>query len=420
LQRRELASDEEEVITLEDTTYVMAELGVGEHVFTLRACNEYTCSVWSNEQRITIAPDAPDEAPVLTVSEPDADGNIEFTWSEVPNASEYVIELSDDEDFRNARVHTETKPAMTLQRREPGIVYMRVSGANSGGDGPWSSVEKLAILPDAPAWIEQKLIQETGSVQVTWGSAGAGLTYLVEMIVNEEVSAAKEVFRGGATSHEMPVPGEASELRFRVQALHGGSESAWVAGQLISVGTAPLPPTLEAPTIDDRSTVRLHWNAIPGVAHYILEAARTEDFQDTHSSIPINDTEILFHAPTSGKYWFRVKSATKTRAGSPGKPVSITVARPSPPLLWPVDPVKASQPFEVAWTGTPGIVYYEVQDSTTIDFLTVHTHSTRVFHPAQKVAMEGRPAGRVYFRARAIDDQNEASVWSDNLAVEVN
>jgi hypothetical protein len=246
------------------------------------------------------------------------------------------------------------------------------------------------------------------------------MEYLVELIMNEELSSAREVYRGGATAHEMPVPAEASELRFRVKARHSGSESVWVTGQLLSAGAAPVPPTLEPPTMDARSTVRLHWNAIPGVAHYILEAARAEDFQDTHSSTPINDTEILFHAPTSGKYWFRVKSATKTRAGSPGKPVSITVARPSPPLLWPVDPVKASQPFEVAWKGMPGCVYYEIQDSSTADFLTVHTHSTRVFHPAQKVAVEGHPAGRVYFRVRAIDDQNEASMWSDPLVVEVN
>src|SRR5207237_724922 len=96
-----------------------------------------------------------------------------------------------------------------------------------------------------------------------------------------------------------------------------------------------------------------------GALHYILEASQDETFATVHSSTPINDTEIMFHPPTSGRYFFRIKAANKTMTGKPSSPVAINVERPSPPMLWPIDPVKAHESFEVAWKGMPGTVYYE-------------------------------------------------------------
>jgi hypothetical protein len=95
------------------------------------------------------------------------------------------------------------------------------------------------------------------------------------------------------------------------------------------------------------------------------------------------------------------------------------VQRPSPPTLWPIDPIKANQSFEVAWKGMPGTVYYELQVSTDPAFAPHLTQTSRIFHPAQKLTTAGQPAGKVYLRVRAIDGQNQASVWSKDLTVEV-
>jgi hypothetical protein len=35
------------------------------------------------------------------------------------------------------------------------------------------------------------------------------------------------------------------------------------------------------------------------------------------------------------------------------------------------------------------------------------------------LSVSGQPGGRVYLRVRSVDDQNEASLWSDPLAVDV-
>jgi hypothetical protein len=261
-------------------------------------------------------------------------------------------------------------------------------------------------------------VNESGEhIVVTWGAVGRS-DYVVEMAVDQAPEFA-EVYRGDSTSFEMDVPQDADAIRFRVRADLPGAQSAWWTGEAVQIKSGPAVPAIDAPSIDDKSTIRLHWQPVPGAIHYILEASREESFANTHSSTPIDDTEILFHAPTSGMYWFRIKAASKTRTSKPSNPVAINVKRPSPPKLWPIDPVKAHQAFEAAWKGAPGSVYYELQTSGDASFPTSSTQTNRVFHPAQKLSVPGQPGGRVYLRVRSVDDQNEASLWSDPLAVDV-
>ncbi len=105
--------------------------------------------------------------------------------------------------------------------------------------------------------------------------------------------------------------------------------------------------------------------------------------------------------------------------GAPGDAVRVQVLRPAAPRLWPLDPVQAGAPFTLAWTGVPNCAYYELQESTSAAFDPGATKTTRIFHPGQKVTLPGRPAGRLYFRVKAVDQDNQASAWSDPLAVEV-
>ena len=417
LQRVEADRSEEEIIDVSDTNYLVPDLEPGNYSYAVRACNDYICSEWSNTQFIAVAVQAPSEAPVLEMEGPDADGGVRLSWSEVDDATEYVLELSDQADFVNARLQTQTNTFVDLQRREPGPLFIRVCGANSGGDGPWSNPVSSTVAPNAPEWLDAKVTEGVENITVTWGAVGRA-SYRLEMAADNSPEF-REVYSGEHTSFEMLTPADAEALRFRVRADISGAQSAWWTGDAVMLSTTPPAPFLEKPTIDDKSTVRLRWQPVNGAIHYILEAAREESFATTHSSTPINDTEILFHAPTSGTYWFRIKAANKSQVSKPSASVSIKVERPHPPMLWPVDPVKANQAFEVAWKGMPNCVYYELQVSNDPAFPNSTTETNRVIHPAQKLTIPGQPEGRVYLRVRSIDDSNIASLWSDTLGVDV-
>jgi hypothetical protein len=133
----------------------------------------------------------------------------------------------------------------------------------------------------------------------------------------------------------------------------------------------------------------------------------------------VEGTRITFHPPAKGRYWFRVRACLGVQQGPPSNSAAIMVRRPSAPRLWPLDPVGADTVFEVAWAGVPGSVYYELHESPTPDFEPERVRATRIYHPSQKVALPGRPTGRYYYRVKAVDEQDESSMWSETLVVEI-
>ncbi len=420
LEETERESDEAQVITLEDSIYQVTDQEVGEYVYRVRACHDFGCSEWSNEQLVIVTPERPSEAPVLTVEGPDTDNTIHLTWTEVESATEYVVAVGEDSDFRRAHVLTPTGCALDLPRREPGVLYFRVSGANVGGQGPWSASEKVAIVPRAPGWIEATLSVDEKRIVLSWGTAGGHVTYCLEMVTGTgETTTASEVYRGPDTQFEIEPPGGVDAVSFRVRADLSGVQSQWQESDRIPLHPPPTTPVLEKPEINERSEVRLRWEGVAEATHYVIEVSRDKNFADVLSAIPTDEPVVKFHPPGSGRYWFRVKACHRTRQSAPSNRVAIQVARPAPPHLWPVDPVRENSPYEITWKGMPGCSYYEAQESASSTFEPGETEMVRIQHPGQKLERAGRAKGRYYYRVKAFDEQFRASLWSDVLVVEV-
>ncbi len=420
LQQVSRDSGEESIISLTDTLYTLPELGVGQFVFRVRACNDYACSEWSNEQMLAIAPPAPASAPELSIEGPDTLQMIHLQWSAVPGADEYIIETADDSGFRNARVHVEADTTMEIARREPGMLFVRVCGSNSSGQGPWSNVSTITIAPGMPGWMETTLTEGGRRLAVSWGSVGGRVAYCVEMLdPAREEAGGVTVYQGGDTQFEMARPSGLDAVQFRVRAEVSGVPGAWQSGDVLILRAAPGAPVLVDHALEKPHAVHLGWGPVSGATHYVLEVARDEAFVDTVATIPLNETAITYNAPTSGRFWFRVKAADRTQVGQPSQPVSVQVSRPAPPTLWGPGPVKAAIPFEITWHGLPGCVYYELQESASPEFTSLTMGTQRIFHPVQKFEMGPHEAGRYYFRVRSVDDQGEYSLWSDALSVDI-
>jgi hypothetical protein len=419
LEESERERDTTEIIKLEETRYQVEDQETGEYVYRVRACHDFGCSEWSNEQLAIVAPPPPDETPTLTVAGPDDDHVVRLTWTEVPRAAEYRVEISEDEEFHHARIQNLAERELTLIRQEPGQLFFRVCGSNAGGRGPWSSAGRIAVEPDKPAWLEAKLIADQ-RVALTWGAVGGRATYVVEMRSGSGRGASyDEVYRGVDMQHEMPLPPKADTLTFRVRAELPGVGSEWQESAPLTVVTDELAaPRLAPPESDHTGATKLQWSAVEGATHYLLEASRERGFGDLATS-KVEGTRITFHPPAKGRYWFRVRACLGVQQGPPSNSVAIMARRPSAPRLWPLDPVRADTMYEIAWAGVPGSVYYELQESPTPEFKPEGVRATRIFHPSQKIALTGRSAGRYYYRVKAVDEQDEASLWSETLVVEV-
>ncbi len=412
---------EPEVIELEDTIYHITGQPVGQYHYRVRACNESTQSGWSNQEMALVVPVAPSEAPALTLEGPDEDGLVSLSWTEIPSADEYLIETSDTPSFDSARVYTQAHCTLDLTRREPGAYYFRICGVNRGGDGPWSNVEQFAIVPGAPDWIEAQAAGSGSEVAVTWGAVGGPVDYLLELTTDD--ADYREVYRGGETHFELANLPAAASLRFRVRSELPGVCSGWATGQSIKIKAgAGDAPTLSPPDVGDTGEIELRWSAAADATGYLLEVSRDEDFADFRT-FEFKKLGVNFRPPAAGQYWFRVRARIEkdgqAKEGAYSETLTIQVKRPAAPRLWPLDPVRPDTPYEVTWTGVPGCVYYELQESGHDAFRPRQTSTMRIFHPAQKVALPGREAGKVYYRVRAADQDDQSSVWSNVLAVEI-
>lgn len=410
------AGGELRLIRLEKATYEASGQPVGTYTFRVRACHEHGCSAWSNEQVVSIAPQPPAEAPTLTLEGPDAHHVIRLTWTEVAEAEEYRVEVSERADFEHARLYTKPQRSLEFVRREPGAVYVRVCAANNGGEGPWSEAAHVLIAPAPPAWIEANLSADGHHATLAWGAVSGRASYRLEM--NSGEGAYREVYRGEATQHTLAVPAEADVLRFRVCAEVGGAVSEWTESEPLPLRPAPPAPTLEPPEIAESGEVRLRWGAVAGADSYKLEVARDKDFVDVRG-VETRQTSVTIHPPTSGQYWFRVRACHRQRCGEHSNVVSVQVRRPAAPQLWPLDAVKAHTPFEIAWRGVPDCAYYELQESPDMEFRPERVNTVRIFHPQQKHRVEGKAAGVYYYRVKAVDAHHQASLWSNTLVVEV-
>lgn len=417
--RGRAADREPQVIRVEDTIYHVEDQDVGEYVYRLRACHEFGSSAWSAEQIAVISPRPPAEAPELTLDGPDEEGMVHLSWTEVPRALEYVVEASEDETFENARVYPAEGTTLELPRREPGLLTVRVAASNDGGEGPWSNVERCELDPPAPEWIEARA-GEPGHAAVAWAAVGGRAQYRLEMRSGSD-EGYEEIVTGRETQHEVPLPEDAQQARFRVRAEVRGVHSPWIESEPLRLEDAPPPPLIEPLEIDDRGLIHLRWTPVVGAESYRVEVAQDEAFEKVRS-VDRTAPGIDFRPPARGRYWFRVRACRgkgdDAVCGAPSDAISTQVGSAGGPRLWPLDPLAAGEPFTVTWAGLPSCAYYELQESTDAAFAT-DSQTTRVLHPGQKLAIDGRPAGRYYFRVKAVSDEQDSSQWSNTIAVDV-
>lgn len=418
-------SDAEPVIIKvgNDTDCAISQQPVGEYVYRIRACHDHGCSPWSNEQFVVVAPEAPDEAPDLTLDGPDEEHVIRLTWTEVAEADEYLVEIASDPDFAAVRELVVEDTSLALIRREPGALFVRVCGANAGGEGPWSNVESLSLEPPAPDWIEATLDEDGQKVLISWAAVGGSVNYEVEMargFAGDAVFAS--IYADAGTQTAIPIPEDAAHVRFRVRTHTPGVNSPWVESGLLRIKSGPAAPLLKQPTMTQQGEFLLNWEAGEEVEHYLLEVSEDETFGKVRS-IQVDEPHIRFRPPARGKYWFRVRVVTGDDApahhGDPSNIVHAAVWRPVAPRLWPHDPVPAEQNFQISWAGVPDCTYYEIQGSADPDFPPEKTRTVRVFHPEQKKLIKGMDQGAYHFRVKAVTAEGESSPWSATITVNI-
>jgi hypothetical protein len=192
--------------------------------------------------------------PVLNepVSGPEP-AHFSLLWSEVPGATSYTVEESEDSRFSGGRVAWESRsvpdtvPSSVIERGGdcPRTLYFRVRGNRAGVRGPWSNTRRLKIRPgpfescervevDPP---ELRIFQLQGTQRLTleWSVPSPGVDGIdLEMSGEPGFASAQQLIAGAHPTPPGPQSFSVWPLRgitsyFRIGVRRGGVLSPWSA-----------------------------------------------------------------------------------------------------------------------------------------------------------------------------------------------
>jgi Leucine-rich repeat (LRR) protein len=146
-------------------------------VFTQADTGVYVCRItnplgqaltlWSRAVRVGfIVPPVPSVRPTLLSPIAGAQNvpvtNTRLTWTAVPEATRYEVQLSTDASMTNPAAFVTTATVHSTEAQASGLPYFtphywRVRGVNEGGSGPWSELRTFTTLQLGAVWSAQSL-----------------------------------------------------------------------------------------------------------------------------------------------------------------------------------------------------------------------------------------------------------------------
>lgn len=175
--------------------------------------------------------------------------SIDLSWSTVPNATEYEIEVNESTIIQVGAGNT-----FTLTNLQPGSLYrLRIRAKNATSIGNWNS--KLSVITplEIPTNLTAQITSNT-EILVSWGAVEGATNYLLE-INGEEICVT-------GTSYIQSGYYDNTQYIYRIKAMSSITDSKWSPKQSVITWQAELPAvcmTLEnqKTTIDDSNLFSL-------------------------------------------------------------------------------------------------------------------------------------------------------------------
>ena len=406
-------------------SYTPPALADGVYFWRVRAVNAAgVAGAWSLVWRITVDSDGPD-APRLNLPKDAAglnDSTPRFTWSLVPGAVEYQLQISTGETF-GSLLHDRTgltAPNYTLPDGSAlghGRFFWRVRARDARNVwGAWSDPNTFTItIHKAPA---DGIATTNTRPTFRWAPTGSNVMYTIRVANNPSFS--NPVVDNQMTPQTSFRP--ASPLPFdtyywQVSADDGATwMPAWTI--VITPGPPGRPGLMSPPNraLSNQTTHTLIWDAARNGHAYQVQLAGNRRF-DSPIVDAITDVGILRHttpALPDGQYFWRVRALNEAGAPGPWSVVRILTIDTVPPAApSPTAPANGAQvtnrrlTFE--WGKVAEAYRYEIQLDTSAGF---GQPPIDVGRRTRYQTPETLAQATYYWHVRAYDRAGNASAWS--------
>jgi hypothetical protein len=318
-----------------------------------------------------------------------AGGNPTFSWTPVPGATKYRVQVSQsslfDTTVSGASLDTYNTHFTPVTALPTGVLYWRVAPTDGGsGVGSYTSGSFTRVWADAPVVTSPAdgatLTYPDDPLLFTWDPLSGAQKYRIE--IDDEINFINPTFGTTTnTSYTLTDP-QTNEQTFywRVQGQSGSVVSPWSEPRSYHVEW-PEKPVLTSPAVGATVTdVVLQWSPVAGAASYQLQARPNPDFTN---NITLNVDVVKgtrYSPPTTlanGSYFWRVrardtKSSPNLGAWSSdigGLPAQFTRAwNDRPTLLTPADEDMYVTVPTFSWTPVPHASHYELWIGTDSNF----------------------------------------------------
>lgn len=355
---------------------------------------------------------------------------VTFVWTAVEDATKYRVFVSIDSS--EPQVIGVTDEAELTRSLPPGIVIWRVEAVfeecpSTFSDRVTFTVEQSQNCSDEGTELVAPVdgaTNVTSPVDFVWSPVSGAVKYVLVVQVNDGAPTPIAVTSDTNVTHEMPPgiihwhvvtffsgckPVESDEFRFTIARTQECENRK---------------PILLLPSDDSRalpSPVDFQWTAVPNATNYLLWARQG----DGDPSIIATTTEPSAQVELAqGRYEYFVEAhfeecpPTHSGRGEFVVTAPIPCGKPLQPQAQVVGQALSNTKYRLRWTPLPNVQFYEVQESTSLDFSNATTLTTGLPVMGFVHEVNGAPVQYLY-RVRGVSDcgDGDRGPYSDVVGV---
>ncbi|MFA7326897.1 MAG: T9SS type A sorting domain-containing protein [Candidatus Kapaibacterium sp.] len=335
-----------------------------------------------------------------------------FSWTVVPNATKYKIQISSSPNFSPTVVDTQitgTTASFDLDKYFT-TYYWRVKGIQVGCETPYSESRRLTTLVGPPemATPRNDSVGTPLDVIFTWPAAGGAQSYDLQVSDDANFSnlLVNQMNMTGLSFAWNP-PNYNKKYYWRMRTLGQACTSEW--SKAFNFKTA-YPAAVATSPGDTLSCVPIvttfTWAAVPGATHYEIQASKTPIFSKANNDITFSQVKIAGTSITGDvllstkQVWWRVRANDDNNVGLWSEAETYFTTGAAPLMKSPVDgTTEVPRGITFEWEPNSGSSYYNLQISKNISFTDLELDESGIIDKNFTVILESYNTP-YYYRVR--------------------
>ena len=366
------------------------------------------------------------------------DSKVSITWKAIDDAINYYIELATDKSFEDIVVkRRSTAPTFNWPEAKAGKYWLRAAAVDQlERKGKFSRIAEVIVNFKAPYLVEPsdsssiQLDLKKKSIDFTWQSVKNG-RYTLE--ISKKSSFSDVVLNKQLSNNSFSTKGLSDgKYYWRVKAQYApGLPAETSKTNSFSVITAKLPaPALVSPkpesifkTEDASTEIKVALKKVPQAEAYEIEFAKDESFEKSVKKVASSEPETSVDL-AAGTWYMRARAGSSSESlgefGSVSK-FKVKTLLKAPNIIAPKDGEEVSilgnkpRVITLSWSSIPKAETYTYQIASDDDFK--KTKFSKTIDTTSTDVELGK--GTYYLRVRAIDEENDKSVFSAIVSFEI-